>query len=77
MEKNRICAQYIKNIAYYPIRMILEVQFHNDECIYQYYDVPEHEWYAMKNTYSMDLYFNMQIATHYRYKCISKGRIRK
>lgn len=69
---NRVAAGNIQKVRYCPIRKLLEVQFKGEENIYQYFDVPEEVWYAMKNTASMDLYFNIQIATCYRMKCVNK-----
>jgi len=70
---SRVSAGYIVNASYFPVRKMLEVQFVNDDGIYQFFDVPEEEWYSMRNTLSMDLYFNMQISTRYKSKMVRKG----
>lgn len=71
---SRMAAKYIWDVAYFPIRKLLEIQFVNDENIYQYYEVPEEVWYAMRNTLSMDIYFNLQISSQYKCKTIQKGK---
>ena len=71
---SRISARYISDVAYFPIRKLLEIQFVNDENVYQYFEVPEEVWYAMRNTLSMDLYFNMLISSQYKCKTIQKGK---
>lgn len=70
----RFATEYIKYATYYPMRMLLEVQFKGDESTYQYFDVPEEVWYGMKNAFPMDLYFNTQIASQYKKKCVQKKR---
>ncbi len=69
---NRIAAVNIQKVKYCPIRKLLEVQFKGEENIYQYFDVPEEVWYNMKNTASIDMYFNIEIATSYRMKCVNR-----
>lgn len=69
---HKIAALNIKRIEYYPIRKLLEVQFQGEEGIYQYFDVPEEIWYNMRNTASVDMYFNIKIAACYRMKCVYK-----
>lgn len=71
---SRMSARYILDAAYFPIRKLLEIQFVNDENVYQYFEVPEEVWYAMRNTLSMDMYFNMQISSQYKCKIIRKGK---
>ncbi|MBQ7774734.1 MAG: KTSC domain-containing protein [Lachnospiraceae bacterium] len=68
----RVAAMNIRKVRYCPIRKLLEVQFKDEEHIYQYYDVSEDVWHDMKNAASMDLFFNAKIATCYRVKCINK-----
>lgn len=70
----KFATDYIKNATYYPIRMLLEIQFIGDESIYQYFDVPEEVWYGMKNAYPMDIYFNTQIASQFKNKCVQRRR---
>ncbi len=65
---NRTAANYIREVAYYPINEMLEVQFTGDDYIYQYFDVPEEVWYDFKNTASLDIYFNSRITARYRYR---------
>lgn len=71
---SRMSANYIMDVAYFPIRKLLEIQFVNDDNIYQYFDVPEEVWYSMRNTLSMDTYFNLQISSKYKSKMVQKGR---
>lgn len=73
----RFATDYIENASYYPMRMLLEIQFTGDESTYQYFDVPEEVWYRMKNAYPMDLYFNTQIATQYKNKCVQRRNGRR
>ncbi len=71
---SRMAAQYIRDMVYYPMREVLEIQFAGDESVYQYFGVSEDVWYAFKNTASMDIYFNSQIASKYRYKRTKKEK---
>ena len=59
----RVAATNIQRVKYCPTRKLLEVQFKGEECIYQYFDVPEDVWYNMKNTVSMDMFFNVQMTS--------------
>lgn len=70
----RISIQNIKAVNYYPVRMMLEVQFMGENAIYQYYDVPEDVWYAMRNVSNIDIFFNTQILHRYRVLCKDKGK---
>lgn len=74
---SRMSARYILDVEYFPIRKLLEIQFVNDENVYQYYEVPEEVWYAMRNTLSVDLYFNMQISSQYKCRTIQRGKGKK
>lgn len=67
----KIAAQNIKSVQYYPMRMALEIEFYGDSNIYQYLDVPEDIWYRMKNVFNVDMFFNSQIVS--KYKCICKN----
>lgn len=69
---HRVSAAGIQRMRYCPIKKLLEVQFKGEENIYQYFDVPEEVWYNMKSTASIDMYFNVNIATSYRMKCVYK-----
>ena len=69
---NRVSSVNIQKARYCPIRKLLEVQFKGEDTIYQYYDVPEEVWHKLKSTASMDMYFNIEIATCYRMKCVNK-----
>lgn len=71
---NRIASQHINSMKYSPSRMLLEVQFREDEHTYQYFDVPEEVWYDMKNSASIDMYFNIRVAACYRNKCVKKSK---
>lgn len=68
----KISAKNIKSAQYYPMRMILEIQFYGDTNVYQYLDVPEDVWYGMRNTLSVDMFFNMQIMSRYKQICKTK-----
>jgi len=72
----RISTRDIQGIRYCPIRKLLEVQFKGEDTIYQYFDVPEEVWYNMRNTASIDMYFNAMIATGYRVKRVNKQKKR-
>lgn len=65
----KIAAQNIKYAQYYPIRMVLEIQFYGDDNIYQYLDVPEDIWYGMRNVLNTDMYFNTKIMSKYEQIC--------
>ncbi len=70
----RVSAEHIYRMQYCPIRKMLEVQFNKEEKVYQYLDVPEEVWYTMRNTASIDLFFNVMIASRYRVKCVNKQK---
>ncbi len=70
----RVAAENICRMQYSPTRKLLEVQFHKEEVIYQYLDVPEDVWYTMRNCASIDLYFNTKVATCYRVRCVRKHK---
>ena len=70
----RISTRDIQGIRYCPIRKLLEVQFKGEDMVYQYFDVPEEVWYNMRNTASVDMYFNTMVATNYRVKCVNKQK---
>lgn len=73
VQMQRVAARNIKLLRYCPQRMILEVRFLEDNNVYQYFDVPEEVWYNMKNVADMDMFFNLRIASNYRYTCCSRG----
>lgn len=68
----KIASQNIKSVQYYPIRMVLEIQFYGDNNVYQYLDVPEDIWYGMRNVPNVDMFFNTQIMTKYKQVCKAK-----
>lgn len=70
----RISNQNIIAMQYYPIRMLLEIQFRGDEKVYQYFDVPEDVWYAMRNVANIDIFYNTQIMSRYKMLCKDKGK---
>lgn len=72
----KIASQNIKSMQYYPIRMLLEIQFYGDNNIYQYLDVPEDIWYGMRNVLNVDMFFNTQIMSRYKQICKTKMRNR-
>ncbi len=69
----RISNRNIRAAQYYPVRMILEIQFMEDNVIYQYLDVPEEVWYQFRNVPNIDIYFNSQIMCKYKVVCKEKG----
>ncbi len=70
----KISAQNIKSAQYYPVRMVLEIQFYGDTNVYQYMDVPEEVWYCMRNVLNVDMFFNTQIMSKYKQICKTKLR---
>ena len=70
----KISSQNIKSVQYYPIRMVLEIQFYGDSSVYRYMDVPEDIWYGMRNVPNVDMYFNTQIMTQYKHVFITKNK---
>lgn len=73
----KVASQNIKSMQYYPIRMLLEIQFYGDNNIYQYLEVPEDIWYSMRNVLSVDMFFNTQIMSKYKQICKTKMRNRE
>lgn len=68
----RIASHNIRAVSYCPVRMLLEIQFENEESkVYQYFDVPEEVWYDMKNVADIDIFYNTQILARYRMVCRS------
>ena len=45
--------------------MILEIKFLMYKTIYQYNEVPEDIWYALRKAESVDIYFNSNIIGNY------------
>lgn len=70
----RVAFRNIKSVQYCPLRMVLEVQFEDENKIYQYFDVPEDVWYNMKNVSNLDIFFNTQILSRYRMVCRERGK---
>lgn len=70
----RIASKNIKSVKYCPLRMILEVQFMDEEKIYQYFDVTEEVWYNLKNASCMDTFFNQQILARYHVRFVNKEK---
>ncbi len=70
---HRISNRNIRAVQYYPIRMILEIQFMEDNLVYQYLDVPEEVWYQLRNVPNIDIYFNLQIMCKYKVVCKDRG----
>lgn len=64
----RIANDTIAAIDYSPLKKLLEIQFLGENMIYQYFDVPEEIWYALKSSPNMDVYFNAQILGRYPMK---------
>ncbi len=70
----KIANRNICAMQYHPIRMILELEFKEDENVYQYFDVPEDVWYAMRNVENIDIFYNTQILYRYKMLCKAKGK---
>ena len=66
MQRTTIASSNIASIGYDPDTQTLEIEFMNGS-IYQYFDVPQHEYDALMGAGSHGEYFHSSIKGYYRY----------
>ncbi len=70
---HKLATECIDSVKYYPMQEMLEVRFWGEENVtYQYFDVSEEVWYSLKSCPSVDLFFNVKIATSYKMRCVRR-----
>lgn len=66
MNRTPVSSSSIASVGYEPETATLEIEF-VDGGLYQYFDVPEHEYEALIGAGSVGSYFATQIKGVYRY----------
>lgn len=70
MERLPVDSSNLRSIGYDLKKQVLEVEFQSGE-IYDYLDVPEVEFNALKNAPSIGQYFAKNIRNDYRFKHVA------
>ena len=71
MERIPVISSDIASIGYDDASSKLEIEFHSDNSIYQYYGVPKIEYDELMSASSHGKYFHKNIKNRYRYEKIS------
>lgn len=71
MIRQSVNSSNIRSIGYDEETRTLEVEFHYNNSIYQYYSVPESVHRKLMNASSHGTYFDQKIKNQYRWKKIS------
>jgi uncharacterized protein len=66
MDRTAVSSSNVHAIGYDPTSSILEVEFTNGS-VYQYFDVPDHEFDGLMNAGSHGTYLNAHIKGKYSY----------
>ena len=66
MELTPVSSSNVAAVGYDPDTSTLEVEFKNGSS-YQYFDVPETEFFNLRDAPSVGKYLNASIKGHYRY----------
>lgn len=66
MEWVPVTSSTISRIRWDPQSLILEIEFHNGR-IYQYFDVPEAVFQALRNAPSVGTYFSQNVKGAFRF----------
>ena len=66
MERFPVNSSHLVSVGYEPSSQTLEIEF-NDGSVYQYFDVPEFEYYELIYSSSVGGYFHSDIKDHYQY----------
>ncbi len=69
MQRIPVTSSDISSIGYE--NDVLEIEFHSGKSVYQYFQVPEHEYQGLMNAQSHGKYFNQNIKNKYITKKIS------
>ena len=70
MQRIPVTSSDIASIGYDRVGKILEIEFHSQKSVYQYYNVPEPEHGELMNAQSHGKYFNRFIKNKYPYEKI-------
>lgn len=71
MQRIPVTSSDIASIGYQPETRTLEIEFHSQRSIYQYFNVPEQEYNELMNAGSHGKYFHRFIKNKYSYEKIS------
>lgn len=66
MDRYPVSSSHLAAVGYEPSSLTLEIEF-KDGSVYQYFDVPEFEYYELVNSSSVGRYFHSNIEDHYQY----------
>lgn len=61
MQHIQFVTMSIESAGYDPQKTLLEIKFAQNECIWQYFGVPEELWYNLKREEQPDLFFQRHI----------------
>ena len=65
MDRTFVSSSNLASVGYEAVSLTLEIEFKNGS-IYQYFDVPESEYYGLMQADSHGKYFNAYIRYNYR-----------
>ncbi len=68
-DRQNVQSSNLRSIGYDQSTEVLEIEFHSGS-IYQYFNVAESVYLALRNAASKGNYFHSHIREHYRYKRI-------
>lgn len=71
MVRIKVIMPEIASAGYDALCGILELEFSQDGQIWQFYDVPETVWYALRQSKAVQTFFNTNIIGIYKSKRIS------
>jgi hypothetical protein len=66
MQREPVNSSNVVEVGYDPDSSTMEVLFRNGS-LYQYFDIPQHEYDALRNAGSFGAYMNQNIKGRYRY----------
>ncbi|RJR51421.1 MAG: KTSC domain-containing protein [Desulfobacteraceae bacterium] len=66
MNRTPVQSSNVASVGYDPNTLTLEIEFTNSS-VYQYFDVPEIEYYNLVRAESVGRYLNLNIKNSYRY----------
>ncbi len=70
----KLISAKIEKISYSPLSMKLQIVFRNERCIYEFEDVREELWYALRRASNPDNFFNSRIASCHKYHVIDRHK---
>ena len=69
MQRTSVTSSNIASIGHE--NNVLEIEFHNEKSVYQYFLVPEQEYNELMHAQSHGKYFNQNIKDKYQFKKVS------